>query len=415
MTWLWLALMAHAATVDRVAAVVNDEVIALSEVYDLGDSFIRQACPRMRPECITQSEVQVLDTLIQQRLIRQELYRLGMQVTAEEIDRTIDQVGRDNGLTDRAALRRELERAGLAWDVYREQLTDQIRQMKFTEGILRPRISVREDEVQERYRRATRDFQGPPTATVEALALALPEGGGQEAMVETVIRARSIATAVNEGEVEWKDAVAEHDSGLYAPREGLMGTFRQGELMDALDAVVFASELGVVSEPVVVGSAVFLVKVTEKKDSDVLSFEEAAPKLREQIFQEKMERELEEWTASARRRASVRIMLGDGSGSSEFKRVTLEESISESAETPAPAGDGRTGGGASRDETEGTETTAPEATSGDGRTSGGASRDENEDSETSAPPEAGPTDGGASRPSDKEDAEEGASPAAGPE
>ena len=99
MTWLWLALTAHAATVDRVAAVVNDEVIALSEVYDLGDSYIRQACPRMQPDCITQAEVQVLESLIQRSLIRQELYRLGMQVTAEEIDRTIDQVGRDNGLS----------------------------------------------------------------------------------------------------------------------------------------------------------------------------------------------------------------------------------------------------------------------------------------------------------------------------
>lgn len=331
MTWLWFALAAHAATIDRVAAVVNDEVIALSEVYELGDGYIRQACPRLLPDCVEQAEVQVLESLIQRSLIRQELYRLGMQVTAEEIDRTIDQVGRDNGLLDRAALRREVERAGLAWDVYREQLTEQIRQMKFTEGVLRPRITVREDEVKERYRRATRDLEGPPTATVEALALSLPTEGGQEGMIATVTQARTLAAQVNAGELDWKTAIAEHDSGLYAPREGLMGTFRKGELMESLDAVVFAAELGVVSEPVVVGSAVFLVKVTEKKASDVLSYEEAAPKLRDQIYQEKVERELEEWTASARRRASVRVLLGDGSGSTALKRVTLEEAAAEAA------------------------------------------------------------------------------------
>ena len=33
---------AGAATVDRVAAVVNDDVITLSEVYDLGGAFIEE-------------------------------------------------------------------------------------------------------------------------------------------------------------------------------------------------------------------------------------------------------------------------------------------------------------------------------------------------------------------------------------
>ncbi|MCO4746948.1 MAG: SurA N-terminal domain-containing protein [Proteobacteria bacterium] len=328
---------AHAATVDRVAAVVNDDVIALSEVYDLGDAFIRQSCPRLNPICVEEAEVQVLDSLIQRRLMRQELYRLGMQVTSEEIDRTIDQVGRDNGLTERGDLRREIERAGLTWEVYREQLTEQIRSMKFTESVIRPRIQVRESDVEERYRRATKDYEGPPTAAVEALALALPEDGGQEGLIEAVARARAIMTGVNAGEQDWKTAVAENDSGLYAPREGVMGDFHQGELMPALDAVVFGSEVGKVSEPVVVGSAVFLILVTEMRESDVLSYEQAAPKIREQLFNEKSERELEEWTASARRRAAVKVMLGDGSGSTEIKRVSAEEEAEVAPEVSKPA------------------------------------------------------------------------------
>lgn len=331
---LLLALLAPAATIDRVAAVVNEDVIALSEVYELGDAYIRQSCPRLQPFCVDRAEVEVLDSLIQRRLVRQELYKLGMAVTAEEIDRTIDQVGRDNGLNDRDSLRREVERSGLSWESYRSQLTEQLRQLKFTESVLRPRISVREEEVEERYRRATKDYSGPPTATVEALALALAEDGGQEALIAAVTQARELAAAINAGDQDWKEAVAEFDSGLYAPREGLMGTFREGELMESLDSVVFGGELNQVSEPVVVGNAVFLIKVVEKKDSDVLSYDEAAPKIREQLFEEKMEREMEEWTVSARRRAAVRVLLGDGSGSTQVKRVKVEDEQAEPADTP---------------------------------------------------------------------------------
>ena len=315
MRW-WLALClcvfqsAMAATVDRIAAIVNDDVIALSEVYELGDAFIRQSCPRMQDTCVDRAEADVVESLIQARLVRQELYKLGLQVTAEEIDRTIDQISRENGLADRVALREEVERAGMTWEAYREQLTEQLRQLKFNESVIRPRIQVREDEVQERYRRATRDYQGPPVATVEALALALPEDRTPEDLVMAVTRASEIAASVRSGEVEWKAAVAEHDSGLYAPRDGEMGSFRQGELMTSLDEVVFSLELEQISEPVLVGNAVFLVKVTELRESDVLSYDEAAPRIREQLYQEKVEREVEEWTAAARKKAAIRVLVG---------------------------------------------------------------------------------------------------------
>ena len=53
MRW-WLALClcvvqsAMAATVDRIAAIVNDDVIALSEVYELGDAFIPVSYTHLR-------------------------------------------------------------------------------------------------------------------------------------------------------------------------------------------------------------------------------------------------------------------------------------------------------------------------------------------------------------------------------
>ena len=80
--------------------------------------------------------------------------------------------------------------------------------------------------------------------------------------------------------------------------------------MTSLDEVVFSLELEQISEPVRVGNAVFLVKVTELRESDVLSYDEAAPRIREQLYQEKVEREVEEWTAAARKKAAIRVLVG---------------------------------------------------------------------------------------------------------
>ena len=60
--------------VDRIAALVNDEVISLSEVYDFGGDAIEQACGSFGgSECRLREERSGLDELVRRTLIRQEL------------------------------------------------------------------------------------------------------------------------------------------------------------------------------------------------------------------------------------------------------------------------------------------------------------------------------------------------------
>src|SRR5690606_40432783 len=89
-------------------------------------------------------------------------------------------------------LRREVEATGLRWEVYREQLTEQIRQMKFQEAVIRPRITVSDDELVEQYRRSAREFGSPATATVQAITLRVEAGAGESALVEVITFAREL-------------------------------------------------------------------------------------------------------------------------------------------------------------------------------------------------------------------------------
>ena len=92
---------AQAEVVDRVAAVVNKEVITLSEVYDYGGDFIEQqvlGAPRNDPRRRS-LELEVLDFLIQRALVNQEVRALGMDVTRDELERALEDTARANGIT----------------------------------------------------------------------------------------------------------------------------------------------------------------------------------------------------------------------------------------------------------------------------------------------------------------------------
>ena len=83
--------LAAGDVVDRVAAVVNNEVIALSEIYELGGGFIERQCSgrAQTDDCWPAAEKNVLDSLIQRVLVKQELSRLGMKISAEDLQRAI--------------------------------------------------------------------------------------------------------------------------------------------------------------------------------------------------------------------------------------------------------------------------------------------------------------------------------------
>src|SRR5690606_14701259 len=77
---------APAGTLDRVAAIVNEDVIALSELYDFAGDVIEQEClPPAVEICRREVLGDALDTLVRRALQRQELERLKSDATEDEI------------------------------------------------------------------------------------------------------------------------------------------------------------------------------------------------------------------------------------------------------------------------------------------------------------------------------------------
>jgi parvulin-like peptidyl-prolyl isomerase len=316
MMWLTLALAAlaqDAQVIDRIAAVVADRPIALSEVYDLGHDFIQSRCsPGLAYErCLREAELEVLDTLIKFALVKTELDALNMRVTGEDVDRAIDNVIRENGFTDRQDLRTYVESTGARWESYREQLKDSMRTDRFRGAILAPQVVITDDEIQDLYQRTKRKVDpGKQKATLDAIGLVLaPEADEAERAAKLEALQRAVA-ALNAGELAWPEAVQQYDTanlaGVVAGR-----TYEPGQLQGNVDTLLFSAEVGVVNEPVVVGDVIFVVKVTSRDavDPDVQSLEEVREQLRAQLFQQKLVSVEEEWYQRARRESAVSVLL----------------------------------------------------------------------------------------------------------
>ncbi len=300
---------ADAAVVDRVAAVVNDDVIVLSEVYDLGGDYIEQKATAGGGAAAARraAELEVVESLVQRRLISQEITRLGLDVTDLEMDRTIDDIASRNGM-DRDALRAEVEKTGLPWAEYKAELRENLRQMKFNEAVIRPRIAVDEDELLDAYKRLTNAADRPMIADLGAIFLAVPADAGEEG--RSAVRAAALAAKARvDGGEAFAAVAADVDEGPYGAQGGKMGSYREGELVGNLDAVAFSLSTGQTSDPVDTPQGLFLLHAFSVEKEPAATFDDVREELFDQVYSERIESEVDQWYTGARRQAAVLVKL----------------------------------------------------------------------------------------------------------
>lgn len=298
---------ASAATVDRVAAVVGEEVITLTEVYALGEAFIEEAAAEAGSGGRRSAELDVLDALVQRRLISQEIERLGLDVTDTELDRTIDDISSRNGL-DRDQLRLEVERSGLPWDEYKEELRENLRQLKFNQAVIQPRITVNEDELLDAYKRRLRAVEMPRVVTLGAIFIEVPPEADADFVADAQARAEAAVARVRAGE-DFAAVSAEVDESVYGAQGGTMGTYRQGELVSTLDEPAFSTELGGTTEPITMPGGIWILHVQESRTLEPPTFESLREELLQQVYSGRIDEETEVWTRQARRRAAIDVKL----------------------------------------------------------------------------------------------------------
>ena len=131
-TPLWPARGAE--LVDRVVAVVNDDVILLSELQEAIKPYVQRLSglnypPEKAAQMRFKIREDILDQLIDRQLTDQEVRRLGLSVEAAEIDSAIERIKQTNFLTDET-LREAIAKQGYSLAEYRSNVSQQILRSK---------------------------------------------------------------------------------------------------------------------------------------------------------------------------------------------------------------------------------------------------------------------------------------------
>lgn len=183
-------------SLDRIVAVVEEDVILQSELDEAINAIVRQYASN--PGQLPPKDVlarQVLDRLILMRLQVQRANDQGIRVSDQDIDQAAGNVAQQNKMS-LDQLRAAVEQDGFSYAAFRQQLSDQIIAQKLHESVVRDQVTVTDAEVN--------NLLASPTYKAGEVHLAhiqisTPAGGGANDIAQAQAKAEEAIKAIKGG------------------------------------------------------------------------------------------------------------------------------------------------------------------------------------------------------------------------
>lgn len=241
---------------ESIAAVVNDDIVSTSDLearlrlalLTSGLADTAENRDRLRP--------QVLRSLIDETLQRQETQRLSIEVDPARVEEAVATVASQNGMSP-DQMRQMLGQAGIPLTTLEAQIRTNIAWSEMVQRRLATQVNIGEEEINDVVSRMEAD-RGRPEYLLAEIFLSVDEPG-QEARVRQL--AESLVQQIRAG-ASFSAVARQFSQSAGAVQGGDMGWVIEGQLDPALDEAVAAMEPGQVSSPIrtVMGYHIMLLR-----------------------------------------------------------------------------------------------------------------------------------------------------------
>ncbi len=258
---------AWAIPLDKIVAVVNDEVILESEL-DEKELAVRQQL-RQRDAVIPSADIltkQVLERLIIEKVQLQKAARVGVRVGDDALNAALRQIADNNKLSLRE-FRNVLESDGFKYADFRDSIRQEMIISRLRKSEVEDRIIVSDREIDNYL--TTQAVQGNSTTSYHLahILISVPDAASPEEVQTAQQKLAKVQKSLVSGE-DFSEIAASYSDGQNALEGGDLGWRKQGELPSLFADDVPKLEVGDVSKVLRSGSGFHLVKLLEKKSEE---------------------------------------------------------------------------------------------------------------------------------------------------
>ncbi len=308
---IFLPFLGIASVTDKIVAVVNDEVITLSEL----DKAFLPVCEKLESELrdddrknmMEKIKPKILEQLIDTVLLKQEAERLKIIVKEKDIINTMNDV-MDHKKITLEQFEKILAQEGKSINDYKEEIKINILKMRVIAKEIKPKVTVTEEEIGEYYGNNRSEYEGEESVRLQQILFIVPKDRDDEATQAMRETAEQVLKQLKEG-TPFDMLVRQYSQGPAANAGGDLGYVKRGMMHADVDAAAFSLTVGDTSEVIQSPIGFHIIKVLAKKGAGIQSFQEVREEIKNKITYRKIEQKFEKWILELRDKSHIEIRL----------------------------------------------------------------------------------------------------------
>ena len=320
---LWrLAGSAQAQIIERVLVKVNGDILTQTELEERQTAAIRTRMGAdFKPEMLNNSaelkkavdEVtpQLLVEAIDELLLIQMGKEKGYQLSDEQFKGWLDNLRKEQNLTDDAKFTAALKQEGMSIEDLRKNVEKQFLVGQVQRDEVGSKLSLTEEEARQYYLSHKQEFVEPATVTLREILIEVPtttQGGQSTISVAKQDEAEAQAAALRARLLAGEDfakVAAEASASPSKANGGLIGPMNLVEVSVSLQELIGKMKPGDITQPIRTNKGVQILKLETIKPSAVQPFEAVRDLVADKVHNARQQVEVRKFLARVRGQALI--------------------------------------------------------------------------------------------------------------
>ena len=290
---------------NRIVAIVNNDIITF---YELEKTMKGVAPPNIDTSNRAEMQKQLLLQMIDHKLVDLQVKKLGLQVLAEEVDRTIARIKQEQGLENQEQFAATLAKQGLTEKDLKEKIKEQILRYKLMSREIGSKIIISQERIKDYYQKNKSEFQRMEGIHLAHIILRVDPNGPSEELAQKKQLAQEILDRLKRGE-NFSDLAKTYSQDASAAQGGDLGLFKLNEIDSSLKEVIAQLKPGEVSPVIQSPQGLQIVKLVSRNEAKEFTFEEVKDRIQEQLFQMEVDQRFAQYLQQLKDRSYIQVLL----------------------------------------------------------------------------------------------------------
>jgi peptidyl-prolyl cis-trans isomerase SurA len=294
----WPPAMTGAYLQDRIVAIVNSELIMLSDMKrEFGkeqERLSREHRGNDLAQRLQTAEYMALTKLIERKLQLQEAKAKKVEVSDLEVKQALQQMKQQQGASP------SLDAAN---PTHLQTVRDQLILMKVVDQQMRGNIMVGDSELKRYYQDHRDRFAIPEEYQLSQILIQLQSPDG---LADALSKARRAMDDLKRGE-KFEDVAVRYSDGANASQGGRLGIVRQGELLPVIERAIAHLVPGGISDIMESPEGIQIIRLDAKKPKQFRPYEEVRREVQDVVYRQKSEEMYQDWLVDLKNKAYIEI------------------------------------------------------------------------------------------------------------